>query len=52
MSYHIFYNLSELLNRDLSAKIRRGILSADLMDIEYNCCLPSKVNGEFVKEVK
>ena len=29
MSYHIFINLEELLNRDLAPKIRRGIFSVD-----------------------
>ena len=46
MSYHRFNNLSELLNGDLAAKIGRGIFSKDLMDREYNCSLPSKVNGK------
>ena len=46
MSYHIFNNVSRFLNGDLAAKIGRGILSRDLMDIECNCSLPSKVNGK------
>ena len=48
MSYHGFNNLSDLLNRDMAAKIGWGILSVDLMIIECNCSLPSKVDGEFV----
>ena len=32
MSYYIFNNLAELLNRDLAAKIGRGIFPKDLMD--------------------
>ena len=44
MSYHIFNNLEELLNRDLPAKIGRGIFSKYLIDRECNCYLPSKVN--------
>ena len=32
MSYHIFNNLAELLNRDLAAKIWQGIFSKDLVD--------------------
>ena len=48
MSYLRFNNLSGLLNGYLSAKIGRGILSADLMDRECNCSLPTKVNGECV----
>ena len=52
MSYHIFNNLAELLNRDLAAKIGRGIVSKDLMDIKCNCSLPSKVNGKCVYKGK
>ena len=52
MSYHIFYNLAELLNGYLAAKIGRGIFSKYLMDIECNCFLPSKVNGKCVYEDK
>ena len=52
MSYHRFNNLAELLNRDLAAKIGRGIFSKDLMDRECNCSLPSKVNGKCVYEGK
>ena len=52
MSYHGFNNLAELLNRDLAAKIGRGILSKYLMDRECNCSLPFKVNGKFVYERK
>ena len=43
MPYHRYNKLAELLNGDLTAKIRRGILSQDLMDRECNCSLPSKV---------
>ena len=52
MSYHRFNNLAELLNRDLAAKIGRGIFSKDLMDRECNCSLPSKVNRKCVYEGK
>ena len=52
MSYHIFINLSELLNGDLAAKIGWGIFSKDLMDRECNCYLPSKVNRKCVYEGK
>ena len=45
MSYHIFNNLSELLNGDLAAKIERGIISKYLIDRTCNCSLPSKFNG-------
>ena len=50
MSYHIFNNLSELLNRDLAAKTRRGILFKDLMDRECNCNIPYKVIVKCVYE--
>ena len=52
MSYHIFNNLSVLLNRYLSAKIGQAILSIDLMDRECDCFLPSKVNVKCVYEDK
>ena len=52
MSYHRYNNLAELLNGDLAAKIGRDIFSKDLMDREFNCSLPSKVNGECVYEGK
>ena len=52
ISYHIFNNLAELLNRDLATKIRQGIFSKDLMDRKRNCSLPSKVNGKYVYEGK
>ena len=45
MSYHIFNDLAELINRDLTAKIGWGILSCDLMQVECNCSHPSNVNG-------
>ena len=48
MSYHRLNNLAELLNLDLSAKIGLKILSVDLMDIECNSSLPSKINSECV----
>ena len=32
MSYHIFNNLTELINGDLAAKIGQGIFSKDVMD--------------------
>ena len=51
MFYHIFNNVSELLNGYLAAKIGRGIFSKELMDRECKCSLPYKVNGnEFTKE--
>ena len=52
MSYHRFNNLAKLLNRDLAEKIGQVILSAELIDIECNCSIPSKVNGECVYKVK
>ena len=52
MSYHRYTNLEELLNGDLAAKIGRGIFSKDLMDGEYNCSLPSKVNRKCVYKGK
>ena len=51
-SYHRFNKLSELLNRDLTAKIRHIILSKVLMDRKYHCSLPSKVNRNCVYEGK
>ena len=52
MYFHIFNNLSEFLNKYLTAKIRRVILTYDLMDRECNCSHPYKVNGKCVYEVK
>ena len=52
MSYHRFNKVAELLNRDLTAKIGRGIFSKDLMDRECNCSLPSKVNVKCAYEGK
>ena len=52
MSYHIFNNLTELINGDLAAKIVREIFSKDLMDRKCNCSLPSKVNRKCVYEGK
>ena len=52
ISYHIFSNLAEFINGDLAAKIRRWILSHDLMDREYNCSVPYKVNIKWVYEGK
>ena len=52
MSYHRFNNLAELLNRDLAAKIGRGIFSKDLMDRECNCSLPFRGNRKCVYEDK
>ena len=52
MSYHIFNNISELINGYLAAKIGQGILSADLIDRECNCYLPYMVNSECVYEGK
>ena len=52
MSYHRLNNLAELLNVDLSAKIRRGILYRDLMDRECNCYLTYKVNGKCIYDVR
>ena len=45
MSYHRLNNLSELVIRDLAAKIGQGIFFKDLMDKKCNCSLPSKGNG-------
>ena len=50
--YYIFNTLSELLNRDLAAKIGRGIISHDLMDRECKCSLPSNINRKYVYEGK
>ena len=52
MSYHRFNNLAGLFNRDLVAKIGRGIISKDLMDIECNYSFSYKVNGKCVCGVK
>ena len=52
MSYNIFNNVAELLNRYLTAKIGRGIFSKDLMDRECNCSLTSKVNRKCVYKGK
>ena len=52
MSHHSFNNLAELLNGDLATKIGRGIFFKDLMDREYNCSFPSKVNEKYVYEGK
>ena len=48
MSYHIFNDLSKLLNGDLATKIGWVILSIELIDIECNCYLKSKFNIECV----
>ena len=52
MSHHRFNNLAELLNRDLAAKIGRGIFSKYLMDRECNSSIPSKFNRKCVYEGK
>ena len=52
ISYHIFNNLAELLNGDLTTKIGRGIFSKDLMDRKCNCSLNSKVNRKCAYEGK
>ena len=52
ISYHIFDNLSKLINGYLSAKIGWVILSQDLMDIECKGSPPSKVNRKCVYEDK
>ena len=52
ISHHRFNNSSELLNRYIAAKIRRGIFSKDLMGRKYNCSLPSKVTGKCVYKGK
>ena len=52
MSYHRFNNLEELLNGDLATKFGWGIFSKNVMDIECNCSLPSKVNRKCVYEDK
>ena len=51
MSYHIFNNLAELLNRYLAAKIGWRIFSKDLMYIGCNCYIPSKVSRKKSKKV-
>ena len=50
--YHIFNNLSRILNRDLAAKIGQGILSCDLMDRECNYSLRIKVKDKYAYEGK
>ena len=52
MSYHRFNNLAELLNGDLAAKIGWGIPSKDLMDREFHCSLPPKINRKCVYKGK
>ena len=52
ISYHIFNNLSELLNGDLGAKIGQRILSKGVMDRECNCSLPYKFNRKYSYEGK
>ena len=52
MSHHRFNTLAKFLNGDLAAKTGRGVLSHDVMYIECNCYLPSKVNGKGVYEGK
>ena len=52
MSYHIFNNLSKLLNKDLSVKIVWGVLYGDLIYRSCNSYLPCKVNGECVYKGK
>ena len=51
MSYTIFNDLEELLNRDLAAKIGQGIFSKDLMDREFNCSLPYKISGNVSSKI-
>ena len=45
MSYHRFQNLGELLQGDLTCKLREGIYSKDFQDRECNCNEGSKVDG-------
>ena len=52
MFYCGFNFLDKLLNGDLAAKIGQGILSKYLIDIEFNCSLPYKVNINCVYEGK
>ena len=52
MSYHRFNNSAEQLNGYLAAKIEREIFSKDLMDRNFNCSLPYKVNGKCAYEGK
>ena len=52
MSYYGFNNLSELLTGHLDAKIGWGILSCDLIYIEYKISLPYNINGKCVYKVK
>ena len=51
LSYHRFNILSELLNGDLAAKIGWGVLLRYLMDREYYCSLPYKVNRSMSTKV-
>ena len=48
MSYHKLNNLAVLINVDLAVKIGQGILSTNLMDIDFYCYLTFKVNGHCV----
>ena len=50
--YHIFNNLDEQINGDPVVKIGRGILSCDIMYINCNYSITSKVNGIFVYKGK
>ena len=52
MFSHGFDNLAELLNGDLASNIGKIILSRDLMNREFNCSLPYKVNSKCVYEGK
>ena len=45
MSYHRFQNLGELLQGDLTAKLREDIVSKDFMHRDCNCNKNCKVNG-------
>lgn len=45
MSYHRFQNFSEILQGDLTCKLREGIYSKDFEDRNCNCNENSKVNG-------
>ena len=47
VSYHIFPNLGELLQRDLGSKIGRNLASNYFLDRECNCNTTNKVKGRW-----
>ena len=45
MSYHRFPNLGEILQGDMVVKLRKGIGSEDLLNLERNCISTTTVKG-------